>query len=118
MRSWKDKLTSRKFWAAVVGVVISVMVMFGADEDTQAKTVGIITASAVLVSYIVGEGMTDKAHVNDANSTALYTAMMKYLTPPTYDIGNMPILNNPAYDRQGDDVEALKESEKDDNNNS
>lgn len=109
MRTWKDKLTSRKFWAAVIGVVISVMVMFGADEDTQTKTVGIITASAVLVSYIVGEGLTDKAHVNDANSTAMYTAMLKALTPQTYDIGNVPILNNSVYDRQGDDAEASKE---------
>ena len=102
MRSWKEKLTSRKFWAAVIGVVISVMVMFGADEDTQTKTVGIITASAVLISYIVGEGMTDKAHVNDANSSALYTAMIKALTPPTY---SMPETSAFVYDSADDKKE-------------
>jgi hypothetical protein len=62
MRTWKDKLTSRKFWAAVVGVVISVMVAFGADSETQDKTVGVITASATLIAYIIGEGLTDSAH--------------------------------------------------------
>ena len=65
MRSWKDKLTSRKFWAAVVGVVISVMVAFGADNDAQQKTVGVITASATLIAYIVGEGLTDASHKDD-----------------------------------------------------
>ena len=64
-RTWKDKLTSRKFWAAVVGVVISVMVAFGADNDAQQKTVGVITASATLIAYIVGEGLTDAAHKDD-----------------------------------------------------
>ena len=63
MRDWKAKLTSRKFWAAVVGVVISVMVAFGADSETQDKTVGVITASATLIAYIIGEGLTDSASV-------------------------------------------------------
>jgi len=65
MRTWKDKLTSRKFWMAVVGVVISVMVAFGADDNTQEKTVGVITASATLIAYIVGEGLTDASHKDD-----------------------------------------------------
>ena len=65
MRSWKDKLTSRKFWAAVIGVVISVLVMCNVDSETQQKTVAIITASATLIAYIVGEGLTDAAHVED-----------------------------------------------------
>lgn len=65
MRSWKDKLTSRKFWAAVVGVIISVMVLCGIDTDTQQKTVAIVTASATLIAYIVGEGLTDAAHTEE-----------------------------------------------------
>ena len=103
MRSWKDKLTSRKFWAAVVGVIISVMVLFGVDTDTQQKTVAIVTASATLIAYIVGEGITDKAHVNDSNSTALYTALLKTLASTPFT---------------GNNAEAVKEGEKDDNNNS
>lgn len=60
MRSWKDKLTSRKFWAAVIGVVLSVMVMFGASAEEQEKVTGLITSCGVLIAYIVGEGMVDK----------------------------------------------------------
>ena len=67
MRSWKDKLTSRKFWAAVVGVVLSILVMCNVDSETQQKTVAIITASATLIAYIVGEGLTDAAHTEESN---------------------------------------------------
>ena len=62
MRTWRDKLTSRKFWAAVVGVVISIMVMFGYSEEEQTKTTALITATGTLIAYIIGEGLTDSAH--------------------------------------------------------
>ena len=57
--NWKRKLTSRKMWSAVIGVVISVMVLFGADAEKQERIVAVISSSAVLISYIVGEGMVD-----------------------------------------------------------
>lgn len=62
MRGWRDKLTSRKFWMAVIGVVISVMVIFGYSDDEQTKVVGLITATGTLVSYIIGESVTDVSH--------------------------------------------------------
>lgn len=62
MRSWKDKLTSRKFWMAVIGVVISVMVIFGYSDEEQTKVTGLITATGMLVSYIIGESVTDVSH--------------------------------------------------------
>lgn len=100
MRTWKDKLTSRKFWAAVVGVVISVMVIFGYSDEEKTKITGLIMATGTLIAYIVGEGMTDKAHVNDSNSTALYTAMIKALSSTPFT---------------GNNAEAVKEGEPVDN---
>ena len=38
--NWRRKLSSRKFWAAVSGVVISVMIIFGADSGSQEKIAG------------------------------------------------------------------------------
>jgi hypothetical protein len=64
MRTWKDKLTSRKFWCAVVGVVVSIMVLFGYSEEEQTKTTALITATGALIAYIVGEGITDAAHTS------------------------------------------------------
>lgn len=62
--NWKKKLSSRKFWAAITGVVISVMMIFGTDNNSQEKIAGAITSAGVLVTYILAEGSTDKAAVN------------------------------------------------------
>lgn len=65
MRKWKQKLTSRKFWMAVVGVAISVMVIFGSSEEEQAKVTGLITACGTLVGYMLSEGIADGANKKD-----------------------------------------------------
>lgn len=67
--NWKRKLSSRKFWAAVSGVIISVMVMFNATSESQEKVAGLITSTAVLSSYIFMEGSTDKAAIKQENET-------------------------------------------------
>lgn len=61
---WKRKLSSRKFWAALTGVVISIMVIFGADSGSQEKIAGAITSAGVLAAYILAESGTDKAALN------------------------------------------------------
>ena len=65
--NWKQKLTSRKFWAAVTGFVTAIMVAFGANDLTIEQVVSVISASAVLIAYIIGEGMVDNARVNSQN---------------------------------------------------
>lgn len=60
MRNWKDKLTSRKLWAAIAGFVLSIMVIYGADSQSQERVTGLITATGTLIAYIVGEGLVDK----------------------------------------------------------
>ena len=59
---WKRKLTSRKFWAAVVGFITPTLLAFGVSEAVATQVVSIIMAGAVLVAYIIGEGMTDAAN--------------------------------------------------------
>lgn len=61
--NWKQKLSSRKFWAAVAGVVVSIMIIFGADAGTQEKITGAITATGTLVCYILAEGAADTANI-------------------------------------------------------
>lgn len=60
MRNWKSKLTSRKFWSAVIGVVLSVMVIYGSPEEEQTKVTGLITACSTLIIYILAESSVDK----------------------------------------------------------
>jgi uncharacterized membrane protein len=61
MINWKRKLTSRKFWAAVIGFVTAILVAFGVDELTIEQVTALITGAAVLIAYIFGEGMVDAA---------------------------------------------------------
>ena len=71
MRTWKDKLTSRKFWAAVIGVSIALMILFGVDSATQEKIVALITASATLIAYILAEGNVDAFSAKEDMFTSL-----------------------------------------------
>lgn len=57
--NWKNKLTSRKFWAAVAGFVTPVMLAFGATESAVTQVTAIIMAGAAVVAYIIGEGLVD-----------------------------------------------------------
>ena len=59
---WKRKLTSRKFWAAVVGFVSPTLLAFGVSENIATQVIAIIMAGATLIAYIIGEGLTDAAN--------------------------------------------------------
>jgi uncharacterized membrane protein len=57
--NWKQKLTSRKFWAAVVGFVTPTLLAFGVSDNTITQVTGIIMAGAACIAYILGEGLVD-----------------------------------------------------------
>ena len=56
---WARKLTSRKFWAAVVGFITPLMLAFGVNEETTTQVTAIIMAGASVIAYIIGEGLAD-----------------------------------------------------------
>ena len=55
------KLTSRKFWIAVVGFITPLLLAFGVSESDTAQVTAIITAGADVIIYLLAEGMTDAA---------------------------------------------------------
>lgn len=59
--SWKNKLCSRKFWAAVVNFVTQLLIAFNVAESETAQVAAVIMAGAGVIAYIVGEGMADAA---------------------------------------------------------
>lgn len=61
--NWKQKLTSRKWWAAVSGVVISVMVLMNVDSVISERITALITSVSSLVAYTLAEGFIDAAAV-------------------------------------------------------
>lgn len=59
--NWRQKLTSRKLWAALVGVVAGLAAAFGITESEYAQVAGLVTAAVSVVSYIFGESKVDAA---------------------------------------------------------
>ena len=56
------KLTSRKFWMALIGFITPLLLAFGVTEATTTQITAIIIAGADVLAYIWAEGMTDAAH--------------------------------------------------------
>lgn len=61
--NWKQKLTSRKFWAAIVAVIISLCVLIGIPDVTQEQITALVMAVGGLIAYILGEGFVDAARL-------------------------------------------------------
>ena len=66
--NWKQKLTSRKFWAAVVTFVTTVLVAFGVPDLTIEQVTAIITAGASMIAYIIVDAARIKAQSDTADA--------------------------------------------------
>ena len=64
---WKQKLISRKFWAALVGFVTTLLVAFGVPDLQIEQVAAVITAAATLIAYIIGEGLVDANRAEKEN---------------------------------------------------
>lgn len=65
---WKRKLTSRKFWLAIIGFVTPLLLAFNVSENVVTQVTGIIMAGGSLIAYIIGEGLADS---NNTNTTTV-----------------------------------------------
>ncbi len=57
----KTKLTSRKLWAAVAGIIVGIVVAFGGDGETIETVAGSVMSVVSAVVYILAEAGVDKA---------------------------------------------------------
>lgn len=64
---WIRKLTSRKFWVALIAFITSMMMAFQADNETIQRVSAVIMAGATALAYIIGEGMIDAESVKSNN---------------------------------------------------
>lgn len=60
---WKRKLTSRKFWLAIVGLVSGLLIAFKVDAEMVDTISGVIMSAASVIAYTIGEGLADAANV-------------------------------------------------------
>lgn len=70
---WKAKLTSRKFWVAVVGFVVPLLVAFGMTDNQAAEVASIIMAGANMIAYIIGEGLVDSSRIKTETKSTITT---------------------------------------------
>ena len=61
--NWVKKLTSRKLWTAVASFVSMMILATGGAENTATQVTALIMAGASVISYIIGEGLTDAANI-------------------------------------------------------
>ena len=61
---WEEivrKLTSRKFWAAIIAFVTGILIYFGKTAEEAERVAALIMSGASVIAYIVGEGLIDAA---------------------------------------------------------
>lgn len=67
--NWKQKLSSRKFWMALIGFVTPLLIVFSVDALTVEQITGIITAGGALVAYVLAEGYVDGRREKNVDKT-------------------------------------------------
>ena len=69
-KDWIRKLTSRKFWMSASGFVSMMIAALGGTESEGVQAAALIMAGATVISYVIGEGMTDCSGIQeDINDT-------------------------------------------------
>lgn len=66
MNNMVRKLSSRKLWAAVAGVVTGLAMVFGLDETVISTVAGAVVSVMSVVTYIITEGKIDAEGVKNA----------------------------------------------------
>ena len=66
MEILKQKLSSRKLWAAIAGLVMGLSMVFGLDENVITSVAGAVVSVASVITYIVTEGKIDAEGVKIA----------------------------------------------------
>jgi hypothetical protein len=56
---WTRKLSSRKFWALLAALVVSLLTSFGAGPESIQRITATITAAGACAIYMLAEAHTD-----------------------------------------------------------
>ena len=56
------KLTSRKLWVALAGLISGLILAFGGDESIAETVSGVLLQAASVIGYLLAEGLVDAGH--------------------------------------------------------
>lgn len=62
---WQRKLTSRKLWVAVAGLVAGLIIAFDGSAETAETVSGVIMSAASVIGYLLAEGLSDASHTDE-----------------------------------------------------
>lgn len=57
--NWKQKLSSRKFWLAVIAFITPILFSLKVSETAVENITNIIMSGSALIAYILAEGYVD-----------------------------------------------------------
>lgn len=60
---WTQKLTSRKLWVTLIGVIVGIAAAFGLTESEYGQVAGVVGSVVSGIVYIVTEGRIDAARI-------------------------------------------------------
>ena len=66
--NWKQKLSSRKFWLALVGFITPILYLLNLAESEIESIVSIIMSGAALIAFILAEGFVDANRSSEVDS--------------------------------------------------
>ena len=61
MQTFIRKLSSRKLWIAVVGIIVGLATTFGIQESDYNEVAGMVTTVASVLGYLMAESRVDAA---------------------------------------------------------
>lgn len=69
---WIRKLTSRKFWMALAGLIAGLVAFFKQPTSDSEAITSLIMALGSVIAYCVGEGLADAAGAHAEQSVTYY----------------------------------------------
>ncbi len=67
MKNIIKKLSSRKLWIAIAGIITGLAAAFGITENEYIQIAGVVTSAVSVASYILGEAKIDAAAADRKN---------------------------------------------------
>lgn len=71
-QDWIRKLTSRKFWMALAGLIAGLVAFFKQPTSDAEAITSLIMALGSVIAYCVGEGLADAAGAHAEQSVTYY----------------------------------------------
>ncbi|MGX8711622.1 MAG: hypothetical protein ACQGTM_15425 [bacterium] len=89
-----QKLTSRKFWLALAGLIVGVLALFQVDANTVTQISGVVMSLGSVIAYIVGEGMVDAAAAGTGDTGT--PSIPQYTAPVIGTVDPAPAAGTPT----------------------